>query len=338
MTVIIHRLWPCGNPKSAISIPGFKEVRREDVMTRSAAVQRPEVPSPDRRFYARTKAFGRFGMRMFTPELMDRPHWHGHVEANYIRFARMIYMVDGQRIVVEPDRLILFWAGVPHQLIGIERLADNEPELGNIYLPLDTFLLMPHIPDLQVALLNGAMVAIPAELCGVEQLRRWYADYRANNIERLDVVKMELNALFRRVASGPMPFMKAPWREKAAKAGLPSPHVRHAVTMVRHVLDNLNSPMKNADVTAATGLHVNYALALFARIMQLPLKQFIIRMRLLKARGMLLESDTAIATIAVECGFGSASQFYAHFAAAYGTTPMQLRLNANALKPPRGSA
>jgi AraC family transcriptional regulator, melibiose operon regulatory protein len=283
------------------------------------------VPSPDRRFYARTKAFGRFGMRIFKPELMQRPHWHGHVELNFMRNGRMVYAVDGQKIIVEPDEIILFWAGVPHQLIAIEPTSDCDPELGNIYLPLDTFLFMPHIPDLQVALLTGGMVRISSELCSFAQLKRWYADYRANEPERLDVVKMELNALFRRVSLSPLPFLKKPWRDKPTRAGLPTPHVRHVVDMVRHVLDNLQEPLKNEDVTQVTGLHPNYALSLFSRTIQLPLKQFIIRMRLLKARGLLLESDTAIATIAVESGFGSASQFYAHFNAAYGTSPQALR-------------
>jgi AraC family transcriptional regulator, melibiose operon regulatory protein len=281
--------------------------------------------SAERRFYSRTKAFGRFGMRIFKPTLMDRPHWHGHVEANLIRHARMIYLVDGQRIIVEPEQLLLFWAGIPHQLIAVEQLAAAEPELSNIYLPLDTFLFMPHIPELQVSLLTGGMVLFPNELCTTTHIKRWYSDYRANEVERLDVVKMELNALFRRISLAPLPFLKNPWRDKPTKAGLPTPHVRHVVDMVRHILENLQEPLKNEDVTRVTGLHPNYALSLFTRTMQLPLKQFIIRMRLLKARGLLLESDTAIATIAVESGFGSASQFYAHFNAAYGTSPQALR-------------
>jgi AraC family transcriptional regulator, melibiose operon regulatory protein len=272
-----------------------------------------EPSSPERRFYSRSKAFGRFGMRIFTPALMQRPHWHGHVEANFVRNARMIYVVDGQKLTIEPDQLILFWAGIPHQLVAVEQLSSATPELCNIYLPLDTFLFMPHIPDLQVALLTGGMVQFPAELCGIAQLRR------------LDVVKMELNAMLRRVSLDPLPFLKTPWRDAPTKAGLPTPHVRHVVDMVRQVLENLHEPLKNEDVTKVTGLHPNYALSLFSRTMQLPLKQFIIRMRLLKARGMLLESDTAIATIAVESGFGSASQFYAHFSAAYGTSPQALR-------------
>jgi AraC family transcriptional regulator, melibiose operon regulatory protein len=257
---------------------------------------------------------------------MERPHWHGHVEANFIRNARMIYVVDGQTITVEPDQLALFWAGIPHQLVAVEQLSSAAAaELCNIYLPLDTFLFMPHIPDLQVALLTGGMVQFPAELCSINLLRRWYGDYRANEPERLEVVKMEINAVFRRVSLDPLPFLKRPWRDVPTKAGLPTPHVRHVVDMVRHVLENLGEPLRNADVTKVTGLHPNYALSLFSRTMQLPLKQFIIRMRLLKARGMLLESDTAIATIAVESGFGSASQFYAHFGAAYGTSPQALR-------------
>jgi AraC family transcriptional regulator, melibiose operon regulatory protein len=285
---------------------------------------------PDRRFYSRSRAFGRFGMRIFMPTLMDRPHRHGHIEANFIRNARMVYVVDGQKVTVEPEQLILFWAGITHQLVAVEHITPAQPELCNIYLPLDAFLFMPHIPDLQVALLTGGMVQLPRDLCNIDVLRRWYSDYRANDPGRLDIVKMELNALFRRVSLNPLPFLKTPWRDTPTKAGLPTPHVRHVVDMVRHVLENLHEPLKNQDVTKITGLHPNYALSLFSRAMLLPLKQFIIRMRLLQARGMLLESDTAIATIAVESGFGSASQFYAHFSAAYGMTPMELRQKVEA--------
>jgi AraC family transcriptional regulator, melibiose operon regulatory protein len=281
--------------------------------------------TPERRFYSRSKAFGRFGMRIFKPALMDRPHWHGHVEANLIRNARMVYLVDGQKLIVEPDQLIVFWAGIPHQLISVDQTSAVEPELCNLYLPLDTFLFMSHIPELQVALLTGGIVKCPEELCNYSQIKRWYGDYRTNDLEQMDVSKMEINALFRRISLGPLPFLKQPWRDKPTKAGLPTPHVRHVVDMVRHVLENLTEPLKNEDVTKVTGLHTNYALSLFSRTMQLPLKQFIIRMRLLRARGMLLESNSAISTIAVESGFGSNSQFYVHFSAAYGTSPQNLR-------------
>jgi AraC family transcriptional regulator, melibiose operon regulatory protein len=255
---------------------------------------------------------------------MERPHWHGHVEANFARNCRMHYVVDGDRVIVEPEQLVIFWAGVPHQLVKVENTGPTA-ELCNIYLPLDTFLFMPYIPTLQVALLTGGMVHIDEALCGFAQLQRWYADYRANDPERVDVVKMELNALFRRISLQPFTFVRKPWRDKKKYANLASAHVRHVVSMVQHVLDHIGEPMRNEDVTKITGLHTNYALSLFSKTMLIPLKQFVIRMRLLRARGLLLESNMAIATVADESGFSSMSQFYQHFSVAYGTTPMQLR-------------
>ncbi len=293
--------------------------------TTSKAIFPPADIARNGRFNTRSRAFGRFGMRIFKPQIMAEPHWHGHIEANFIRHARLYYLVDGAPITIEPDQLIVFWANVPHQLVHIEATSSTEPELSNIYLPLDVFLMMPHLPDFQIAMINGAMIACPPELCGHDQLLRWYQDYRSAKPERLEIMRMEMNALFRRMASIQAPSLRAPWLAKPAPHTLTSSHIRHVVAMVRHVLENLDQPLTNADVTTVTGLHPNYALGIFTKVMSLPLKQFILRMRLLRARGMLLESDTAISTIAVESGFGSTSQFYAHFSAAYGTSPNQLR-------------
>jgi AraC family transcriptional regulator, melibiose operon regulatory protein len=280
---------------------------------------------PDRQFYARSRAFGRFGMRIFAPQTMPQPHSHGHVELNYVRHCRMHYAVDGDAVVIDPDRLLVFWAGVPHQLTKVEPLGEAAPELCNIYLPLDAFLYMPYIPLLQVAVLTGGMVSLDRDLCGIAQLQGWYADYRANQTERIDVAKMEINALLRRACLQPFDFARKPWKHKRGGAKLASVHVRHVVAMVQHVLDHLDGPLSNADVAKVTGLHTNYALSLFTKTMLIPLKQFIIRMRLLRARGLLLESNMAVSQVALQSGFTSSSQFYEHFASAYGQTPMQLR-------------
>ncbi len=281
--------------------------------------------APERQFYTRTRAFGRFGMRIFKPQVMDRPHWHGHVEANFVRNCRMHYVVDGDKVVIEPNQLIIFWAGVPHQLVKVEDLGTGQSELCNIYLPLDTFLFMAYIPNLQVAMLTGGMVQSGIEYCDFVQLLRWYADYRSGNPERVDVMKMEINALFRRISLDSFNFARNPWKDKKNSKGQASAHVRHVVRMVQHVLEHVDEHLDNAAVAKVTGLHTNYALSLFSRTMLIPLKQFIIRMRLLRARGLLLESDAPISQISVDCGFGSSSQFYAHFSAAYGTSPKQLR-------------
>ena len=279
----------------------------------------------ERPFYRRSKAFGRFGMRIFKPQVMAEPHWHGHIEANFVRHATLHYKVDGAPVIVEPNQLVIFWANVPHQLLKIPPTDAGEAELCNIYIPLDAFLMMPHLAELQIALLNGAMIACPGELCGREQLQRWYQDYRSGQAERLDLMKMELNALFRRLSLETPNYLRAPWLAKKAAHNLSSSHIRHVVAMVQHILDNIAEPLRNEDVTATTGLHPNYALGIFSKVMNIPLKQFILRMRLLRARGLLLESDLAISKVAEESGFGSTSQFYAHFSSAYSVSPSKLR-------------
>lgn len=296
--------------------------------TRSTAQSRRNpmpVPNHDRHFYSQLRAFGRFGIRIFEPVLMSQPHWHGHIEANFASDIRMTYDIDGTRLVVPENRLVLFWAGVPHQLTGIERLSDAPARLANIYLPLDSFLQMRHIMSLQVAMIGRGMVVLPEHLCDEALVQRWYGDYRSGDFERAEIVKMELNALLRRAALTEFDFLRPPQHEIASDRSLSSAHVRHVIAMVRFVLENLDKPLLNADVTAVTGLHENYALSLFSKTMQVPLKQFINRMRLMRARALLVESSTAISSVADQCGFSSMTQFYAQFRSGYGISPAALR-------------
>jgi AraC-like DNA-binding protein len=283
------------------------------------------VPSHERHFYSVTQAFGRFGMRLFEPQRMDAPHWHGHVEANFLTAASMVYSVDDEELIVPRDRLVIFWAGIPHQLTEIRPAGDDTPRLANIYIPVDAFLFLPHITELQVQLFGGAVAVLPSGICSEEQIQRWYADYRANDFERLELMKMELNALLRRAQLTGIDYLRAPTAGGGEGREITSAQNGYVVAMLRYVLENLTEPMTNADVTAVTGLHENYALSIFARTMRVPLRRFIIRMRLMRARALLVESSMAIASAAEASGFTSVSQFYSHFKTAYGISPHLLR-------------
>ena len=283
------------------------------------------VPSHERHFYTLSRAIGRFGMRLFEPALMAAPHWHGHVEINWLTGADMVYDVDGDRVFIPGERLVIFWAGLPPQLVEIRPQGAGVPRLANIYLPLDAFLYMPHIARLQVALLGGAIVALPPELGDGAVIERWYADYRTNEFERREVMKMELNAILRRALLDGIGYLRQPLADPGDGRILSSANIRHVVEMVRHILENLAEPMSNGDVAAVTGLHQNYAMSLFSRTMRMPMKRFIIRMRLLRARALLMESTLAIGTVVEASGFTSTSQFYEQFKAAYGMSPHQMR-------------
>jgi AraC family transcriptional regulator, melibiose operon regulatory protein len=283
------------------------------------------LPSHERQFYAQTRAFGRFGMRQFRPVIMEAPHWHGHVELNLTRAAALRYDFNGREVVVPPGRGACFWAGVPHQLIDAPREGAGQPLMCNIYLPVDSFLLMPFVGRLQLALLSGAIVELPSDLLPVATVDRWYADYRSGSFERVEVVKMELNSAFRRLLLDPLQYLVPPRIDLADERSLSSTHVRHVVEMVRFILENLDRPLRNADIAAVTGLHENYAIGLFSRIMHIAPRQFLARMRLMRARALLVESTLAIPAVVEASGFSSVSQFYHQFREAYGVTPKQMR-------------
>jgi AraC-like DNA-binding protein len=295
-------------------------------MARNDSIAAPkfETAKHERHFYGLTKAIGRFGMRVFTPCVMDQPHWH--IEVNFLSGGSMRYDVNGEIIDVPEGELVLFWAGIPHQLTEMRQSGSGAPRLTNIYLPVDTFLFMPHIAKLQVALLGGAIVCLPAALCGAEHLGRWYRDYRSNDVERIEVMKMELNAVLRRALTQDLIYLRPPLAEAEEGRSPSSAHIRHVIEMVRFILENLAEAITNADVAKVTGLHQNYALSLFSRTMRVPMKKFIIRMRLLRARALLMESALAIGKVAESCGFASISQFYTHFKTAYGMSPQALRI------------
>ena len=308
----------------AATIPGDRP-RTAASIRQDNSVQQKGAANHERHFYSNIRAFGRFGIRIFEPVLMSAPHWHGHIEANFATDMEMEYDVDGQKLRLPANQLVVFWAGVPHQLTAVNRIGAGPHKLCNIYLPLDAFLMMTHIASLQVTLLGGGMIVLRADMCSAEQVQRWYTDYRSGDFERAEVVKMEINALFRRVMFDVPDYLRRPNNQASPDRSLSSAQIRHVVAMVRQALENHATPMSNADVTAVTGLHENYALSLFTKVMQVPLKQFIIRMRLMRARALLVESSMAISAVAEASGFASVSQFYHQFKIAYGLSPNLLR-------------
>ena len=99
--------------------------------------ERPGCRATSGRFYSRKRAFGRFGMRLFRPPLMEAAHWHGHIELNLCRGADMLYDFNGQAGAgAGGDDCACFWAGVPHQLVAVDAAGPAEPAAEQ-HLPAD---------------------------------------------------------------------------------------------------------------------------------------------------------------------------------------------------------
>ncbi|MEO5806404.1 helix-turn-helix domain-containing protein [Devosia sp.] len=291
---------------------------------RYGAAPKP-TPRPDRSFYSSNRAFGRFGIRSFTPQLMPVPHRHGHIEMNWVTDGAMEYDFDGKRTTVPQRRLVAFWAGLSHQTLRLDDDCKARGRQINIYLPVDAFLLMPQLGRLPETMMGGGVVCLAPDAVSVDMLDRWHQDYRSGNALRTDVVKVEIGAMFRRAALTGWDMLLPAWIESGGERHRTSSPVRYVVAMVRHIVENLSDPLTAKDIADVVGLHPNYALNLFTKVMQIPVQKFVVRMRLIRARTLLFEGNLSITNVAFQSGFSSLSQFYEHFRKAYGTTPREIR-------------
>jgi AraC family transcriptional regulator, melibiose operon regulatory protein len=283
------------------------------------------VSAPERRFYADNKAFGRLGIRWFRPQVMAAPHAHGHIEMNWLTDGAMDYDIDGRRIEIGSRRLVVFWAGISHQTTGLDRGRDEASRQCNVYLPLDVFLQMPKLGRLRETLMTGAVISLRPEIVAEPTLQRWYEDYRSGNPERVEILKAEVHANFRRATLLGWEELLPPWGDVGEARRASVVQVRYVVAMLRHILEHLGESLSAPDVARVVGLHPNYALNLFSSIMQVPLRQFVIRMRLVRARTLLFETELPITSVGFAAGFSSTAQFYEQFKRAYGVTPLRMR-------------
>jgi AraC-like DNA-binding protein len=286
------------------------------------------VPRPDRRFYSTTKAFGRFGIRWFDTQSMPVPHAHGHIEFNWLTEGHVDYLFDDRPVTVHAGQLVMFWAGVSHQLVGLDRGPAQGSRQCNVYLPVDSFLYMPKLGRLTETMMGGGVIALSPDTIGEDTLHRWYQDYRSGNAERIDILKTEIGTMLRRAAATGWHEILPPWIDAPTQTTRTALPLRYVVAMLRYIIENLSSPLSARDVAGVVDLHPNYALNVFSSVMQIPLHKFVLRMRLIKARALLFESNLSVENIAYQSGFASPAGFYAHFRRAYGITPQRLRKTA----------
>jgi AraC-like DNA-binding protein len=178
-------------------------------------------------------------------------------------------------------------------------------------------------------MMGGGVICLNSDSVDTNALTRWYQDYRSGDPERADILKVEIAAMFRRAVLVGWDELLPPWIEATTPSSRRAAPVRYVVTMLRYILENLSEPLTAEDIAGVVGLHPNYALNLFTRVMRVPVRKFVIRMRLVRARSLLFETNLSAANVAFQSGFTSLSQFYAHFRSAYGVTPREMRENVS---------
>ncbi|MDZ7871623.1 MAG: helix-turn-helix domain-containing protein [Rheinheimera sp.] len=264
----------------------------------------------------------KFGYRVHKPDVMPHSHWHGHIEVNFLFDCSAVYLMNGRAVAIPAGRMVLFWASIPHQLTS----SSGDGYMVNIYIPLQAFQQWKLPSEFIGALLRGeVLVADLAHASDVTMTQLWDQDLALKNEALTAQVISEIRGRIRRMALESYQCLGTEDKVQPKAQKNPVTGLSHIDTMLRYIADHYDQKVTISDVAAATGLHPNYAMKLFHRVMKISIKQYINRLRLLHAQALLVDTEQGVLTIAIEAGFGSISRFYDIFQQELKMTPQQYR-------------
>jgi AraC-like DNA-binding protein len=256
---------------------------------------------------------------------MPRPDRHNEIELNLLKTGSLSYIFDGRRVVIEAGRLAIFWAAIPHQVIG----AENNPEYFVVTIPLVWFLRW-NLPERMVhAVLHGRVECdpIPDETDSDHGiLERWSRDLASGQAERQRAAMLETEARLVRLATALPPRESEPVDARSHGVILSEGGLSKAEQMAAYIARHYTEPLTVEKISRSVGLHPNYAMAVFRKAFGGTMIEFVTQHRLSHAQLLLVTTDKTILSVALDAGFGSISHFNEVFKNSCGCTPRQYRI------------
>lgn len=267
-----------------------------------------------------------FTCERWEPMLMKRPDKHLEIELNFFERGKLTYLFWGERISISSGSLALFWAAVPHQIVGFEDLESYFV----VTVPLPWILNWDMPEQFTTRILNGQVLQEAAALPVVHDgnlCEQWFRDINQNSTSDHAIVLLEMRARLLRLA-------KNLENSKVASSRCSPVHpARHVGTqdfskiegMAKFIAQNYMNQIRLPDIAAAVDLHPDYAAYAFKKTFGVTLNNFVIQHRVQCAQRLLVTSRKKIIEIAFESGFNSLSRFNTSFRKYCRCTPRKYR-------------
>jgi len=254
---------------------------------------------------------------------MARTDRHNEIEINLLGNGTLTYLFGGKKILVPSNRIVTFWAVIPHQVIDFENLNDYYV----LTIPLTTFLQL-ELPSFFVQkILQGQLIFnrdVNDQNADEIRFEQWVTDIVSDNEERKRICLLEIEARLRRFIYN-LESNENPNQSKSffLKEG----DLSNVEKMALFIAENYKEPLTVDDVANSVKLHPNYAMKLFRKTIGKTIMEYITEHRLSHAQKLLITSDNLILDIALDSGFGSLSRFNIAFKKVLNCTPRSYRNN-----------
>lgn len=253
---------------------------------------------------------------------MPRPHRHNEIEMTVLEVGTVDYLFGGRMLRIPAGHLCVRWAAIPHQSLGF----DPGGMQYSLKIPLAWFLNWQLPEKLVSRLLAGELLLDrePDAGCSdIAMIKRWHASMQAATLDQRRVVLLESEARLLRLGVG--------LADKSRRSQPVSVHAQFGKVekMTAFVAANYTAHIGVADIAAAARMHPNAAMRLFRQSCGLTLLEYVTMHRIWHAQYLLAATDTKIRVVAEQCGFASASRFYAMFERIVGMRPREYRQSLN---------
>ena len=234
---------------------------------------------------------------------MTWAHRHDDVEVTLTLGGQAIMEHGGRRYQLADGACVIFWAGIPHQLVA------SEPGVSVRWLtvPLIDVLAWQRTERLAAELLRGVALTPVTPPTLTKQMVTWAAEIGRDSA-LTEAAQYEVRALFLRIGR----------HERAARARpaeLPAVGTdRTAAAIAAFIATHFREPLQLVDIAEAVTLHPSTVGAVFRRSTGVTPGQYLAQCRIAEAQRLLIATDRTTIDIARRCGFGSTSRFYSAFA------------------------
>ena len=252
-----------------------------------------------------------------------RLHCHDDIEVSVNEHHPVAALFGGERIILPPGHLVVFWAARPHG--PIETTPGGWAH--SIHLPLPWVLQWQLPRELVHRLLAGQVVLDPPGECPtiyLDLIKNWVQLIEQGSAEARRIVLLEVEARLRRLALD--------WAvATASKEPCESPvsgslgSLGRFEQMATLVAKHFREPLSVKDIAEAVRMKPAPAMRQFRKLSGMTLHEYLLRFRVSHAQRLLATTNAKILVIAEQSGFGSPAPFYAAFRRVVGQSPAAYR-------------
>lgn len=250
----------------------------------------------------------------------SRPDSHNEIEINFLDQGTLTLLLGGERVTIQPRTFSMFWAAIPHQVIG----SCDVTFYYVVTIPFELFLQW-NPPS--VTLTHLIMGEVLEDSCHTHIVsdgllfEQWHRDLERSEREHEQVVQLEMAARILRCKSMRSERDPDGWKKYDGNMDC----LRKAEMMACYIARHYRSQIRVPDIAAVVDLHPDYASTLFRKTFGITLTSLITRHRIAESQRRLLTTDDSILQISHASGFETLSRFNRAFKDAAGITPREYR-------------